>query len=158
MSDRYGPISCLFNFMRLFLQKSKYHNFLLVLFLLFCYCHATQNSPVNRSGSEINKIQNAYQVNNKLNRIYKFIISDNVSPRREKILSKRTMRNLDHELRLVMATLTTAISHTGDPSSGCEMIVLCTYQRPSRGVNPGEPRGICTKTFANSTYPFVHAE
>ena len=69
------------------------------------------------------------------------------------ILSKRTMRNLDHELRLVMATLTTAISHTGGPSSGCEMIVLCTYQRPSRGVDPGEPRGICTKTFANSTYP-----
>ena len=34
---------------------------------------------------------------------------------------------------------------------------LCTYQRPSRGVargvDPGEPPGICTKTFANSTYP-----
>ena len=31
--------------------------------------------------------------------------------------------------------------------------MLCTYQRPSRGVNPGAPPGICTKTFANSTYP-----
>ena len=31
--------------------------------------------------------------------------------------------------------------------------VLCTYQRPSRGVDPGEPPGICTKTFANATYP-----
>ena len=30
---------------------------------------------------------------------------------------------------------------------------LCTYQRPSRGGDPGEPPGICTKTFTNSTYP-----
>ena len=30
----------------------------------------------------------------------------------------------------------------------------CTYQRPSREVDRGEPPpGICTKTFANSTYP-----
>ena len=29
----------------------------------------------------------------------------------------------------------------------------CTYQRPSWGVDPGEPLGICTKTFANFTYP-----
>ena len=34
-----------------------------------------------------------------------------------------------------------------------EAVCLCTYQRPSRGVDPGEPPGICTKTFANSTYP-----
>ena len=27
------------------------------------------------------------------------------------------------------------------------------YQRPSQGVDPGEPPGICSKTFANSTYP-----
>ena len=30
---------------------------------------------------------------------------------------------------------------------------LCTYQRLSRGVDHGEPLGICTETFANSTYP-----
>ena len=30
---------------------------------------------------------------------------------------------------------------------------LCTSQRPCRGVDPGEPPGICTETFANSTVP-----
>ena len=30
---------------------------------------------------------------------------------------------------------------------------LCTYQRPSRGVEPGEPPDIRTKTFTNSPYP-----
>jgi len=31
--------------------------------------------------------------------------------------------------------------------------VLCTYRRPSQEVDPREFPGICTKTFANSTYP-----
>ena len=29
---------------------------------------------------------------------------------------------------------------------------LCTYQRPSRGVDPGKPPGICTKTFAGHIF------
>ena len=31
--------------------------------------------------------------------------------------------------------------------------VLCTYQRPPRGLDPQGTPGICTKTFSNSTYP-----
>ena len=58
----------------------------------------------------------------------------------------------------VFSTVEAPVS--GHPRDAIKMSVtgagrLCTYQRPSRRGDPGEPLGICTTTFTNPVYPNV---